>query len=108
VDAPADRVRKHLHLHVAGAQDEALQDEAVVAERGRGLGARGGERGGQLGRAPRNLHPFAPAAGDRFDEQGEADGRGLGQEAGEGRRGGRRAHPKKHLLRPPHPVFSHR
>jgi hypothetical protein len=44
VDRAAVRVGEHLHLDVARAGDEALEEQRVVAEAARRLAARGRER----------------------------------------------------------------
>ena len=48
MDRVAGGVAQELDLDVAGTREVALEDEPIVAERGRGLAPRAGERLGQL------------------------------------------------------------
>ena len=72
VDDGAVRVGEHLHLDVARALDEPLEQQRVVAERGGRDAARGRERLGQLGRRAHDLHALAAAARGGLDQQREA------------------------------------
>ena len=62
--------------------DLALQEDRPVAERRRGLGRSGGQRGRQVGGASHPAHPPSPAAGRRLDQQRVADPVGLGDDRG--------------------------
>ena len=67
------RVGEHLHLDVAGALDEALDEQRRVAECRARLAPRGGDGGGQLVRGPHDAHALAAAARGRLDHQRQAD-----------------------------------
>ena len=72
----AVRVGEHLHLDVARALDQALDQQRAVAERGARLAPRGGERLRQLRGRAHDPHALAAAAGGGLDHQREADGAG--------------------------------
>src|SRR5699024_5594738 len=75
-------VGEDLHLDVAGRGEQPFEEEGVVAEGAGGLPARGGERGGEV-LGPHDLvHPLAAPAGGRFDQHGEAEIGGPGEEGG--------------------------
>ena len=69
----AVRVEQDLDLDVAGALEQALEDEPIVAERGDGFAPCGGQRLGQPARLTDRAHPLAAAAGRRLDDEREAD-----------------------------------
>ena len=73
MDGVALAVAEHLDLDVARTRQIFLQIDRIVAERGLGLGARGGERLGQSLRRLGDLHAAAAAAGRRLDQHREAD-----------------------------------
>ena len=78
----AGGVADYLHLDVAGAGDETLDVDGVVAEGGAGLRAGALVGGGEFGGVGDDAHATAAAAGDRFDDDGtaiaEAGEEGLG------------------------------
>src|SRR5699024_8025466 len=75
-------VGEDLQLDLAGRGGQPVDDEGVVAEGAGGLPARGGERGGEV-LGPHDLvHPLAAPAGGRFDQHGEAEIGGPGEEGG--------------------------
>ncbi|MCY1521139.1 hypothetical protein D9M68_559380 [compost metagenome] len=76
------RIGKDLDLHVARRDHGALQDQFVGAERGRGLGARAGQRDGQRRRLAHQPHAAPAAARRGLHHQREADRAGLGQQRG--------------------------
>ena len=78
----ACRIGEDLHLDVARTLDEAFEQQRVVAERGAGDAASGGERRGELVRRADDLHALAAAARRRLDEQREPDRAGGGGERG--------------------------
>src|SRR5437867_3788477 len=73
VDDVAVRVAEHLHLDVAWANDRLLDVDAVVAEGGPGLGARGAERALELVGRLDEAHALAAAAPGGLQHHGEAD-----------------------------------
>ena len=77
-------VGEHLHLDMPGVQHEPLEEQRVVAERGRGLAARAGQRGGQLRRVVHQPHALAAAARRRLDQHRISDIVGAGDEFGIG------------------------
>ena len=73
VDDRAVRVGEHLHLDVPRALEVALDEHAVVAERGLRLAPRGVERVGSSSRVgAHDAHALAAAARDRLDDDREA------------------------------------
>ena len=73
VDAVPVPIEQDLDLDVAGTLEESLEDEAVVAEGGLGLPARGGELPRQPLEVAHGTHPLAAAAGRGLDEQWDPD-----------------------------------
>src|SRR6185437_887835 len=73
MDDVSRRIAEHLHLDMARPVEISLDENAVVAERGRGLALRAGQRRREIGRAPNHTHALAAAAGPRLDEQRVAD-----------------------------------
>ncbi len=73
VDDVALAVGEDLHLDVAGLHDGLLQEDGRVAERGGCLTGGGLDGLAQLGRVLHAAHAAPAAAGDRLDEDGEAD-----------------------------------
>ena len=65
---------------MAGALEEALEDEPIVAEGPMRLAARAGQRLGELGGVADDAHALPAAPGTRLDEQRVADPPGLGGE----------------------------
>ena len=78
VDAVAHGVDEQLHLDVAAALQPALQEDAVVAERGNGLAPGGGDRIADGGQVVHRAHPPAAAAGRGLDQQRGSQPRRLG------------------------------
>ena len=76
----AEAVGDHLQLDVPRRLEVALHVDRVVAERGLGLGAGGGDRLGEVVRGLGDLHAAPAAAGRGLDQHREADllGRGDG------------------------------
>ena len=67
----AVRVGEHLHLDVARALDEPLEQQRVVAERRGGHAAGGRERLGQLGRRSRTTcMPLPPPPAEGLTSSG--------------------------------------
>src|SRR5206468_3268009 len=62
MDERAVAVAQHLHLDVAGTDEELLEVDAPVGEGGPGLAPGGGERVRQLGPARHRAHALAAAA----------------------------------------------
>ena len=73
VDAVAVGVEQDLDLDVAWPLEEALEDEAVVAECRRRLAPAGRERIAQPIRVPHDPHALAAAAGCGLDEDRQPD-----------------------------------
>ena len=73
VDALSVGIEEDLDLDVACTLDEALQDEALVAERACRLAPGAGEVREQAVRVTNGPHPLAPTPGGRLDEQRVAD-----------------------------------
>ncbi len=73
-------VGEHLHLDVAGVQDESLEEQRVVAERRGGFAPRADERRGQLRCLVHHTHTLAAAARRRLDEDRIADVLGAGDQ----------------------------
>ncbi len=69
----AVRIGQHLHLDVAPALHQALDEQRPVAEGGVRLAARGGQRAGQLAGRADDAHPAPAAARGGLDHQGEPD-----------------------------------
>ena len=69
----AVRVAKDLHLDVARRDEQPLEDDIVVCEAVGRLAAARLERGIEVLLARDRAHALAAAAGDRLDEQREAD-----------------------------------
>src|SRR5207249_3663150 len=61
MDERAVAVAQHLHLDVAGTDEELLEVDAPVGEGGLGLAPGGGERVRQLGLARHRAHALAAA-----------------------------------------------
>ena len=72
VDDVAVAVRRHLHLDVAGAADEALEVDVVLAEGGVGLAPCREQGRLELVRAVHDPHPAPAAAPARLEDAGEA------------------------------------
>ena len=68
-------IEQDLDLDVAGADDEALEDEPVVAEGGGRLAPGGGDRIGERVGLTDRAHALAAAPGRRLDQQRKADPR---------------------------------
>ena len=83
-DVVAEVVGQHLDLHVARAQHELLQVDAVVAERGTCLVARGLVLRLEVGRVVHLAHALAAASCRGLDEHGVAHA--VGERLGLGRR----------------------
>ena len=66
-------VAQDLHFDVAGAADEALQEDGVVAERRRRFAPRLFQRAGEIGGLLHHAHAAAAAAERRLDDQRKAD-----------------------------------
>ena len=66
-------VAEHLDFDVAGIDDELFDEDAVVAERGFGLGLGEVETFGDFGFRMRDPHALAAAAGGGLDHHGIAD-----------------------------------
>jgi len=66
-------VAEHLNFDVAGIDDEFLDENPVVAERGFGFRFRKAKPLGDFGRRMRDPHPLAAAAGGGFYHDGIAD-----------------------------------
>ena len=66
-------VGEELDLYVAGPFEEALEEDAVVAERRLRLAPRRGDGLVELGRVADDPHAAAAATRHRLDEQREAD-----------------------------------
>ena len=80
VDAVPVAVEQDLDLDVAGAFEESLEDQAVVAEGCLGLAASGGELGREAVGVADRAHALATATGRRLDQERVADPLGrLGQ-----------------------------
>ncbi len=62
-------VGEHLHLDVAGGADQPLQEQCVVAERGRGNPSGSLEAAGQVPGTLDGMHAFPAAACRRLDQQ---------------------------------------
>ena len=94
----------HLDLDVARALQVFFEIDRVVAERGLGLGAGGGERGRKLVLQMRDLHAAAAAAGRGLDQHRKADVAGdrerilVGGDAAVGARHHRDAEPLRRAL----------
>ena len=73
VDGVARGIREDLHLDVAGTHDGLLEEHPSVAECRAGLAHRLGDRGRQSTGGLDAAHAAAAAAGDRLDEDREAD-----------------------------------
>ena len=73
VDALPVRIEQDLDLDVAGTLDQALEDEALVAEGGPRLASRGGELVGQPVGVAHRAHALAATAGRGLDEHRGAD-----------------------------------
>ena len=73
MDGVALAVAEHLDFDVARPLQIFFQIDRVVAERGLGLGARGGERGGEIVLDMRDLHAAAAAAGRGLHQHRKAD-----------------------------------
>ena len=73
VNGLARGIRQDLHLDVPRPDDGLLEEHAAVAERGLRLARRGGDRLGQFRGVFDAAHAAAAAAGDRLDEDREAD-----------------------------------
>ena len=73
IDHVAMLVAEHLDFDVAGIDDEFLDEDAVVAERGFGFGLGEIKTFGDFGRRMRDPHALAAAAGGRLDHHGIAD-----------------------------------
>ncbi|MEY9505823.1 hypothetical protein ABIE87_005381 [Bradyrhizobium diazoefficiens] len=73
IDDVAVLVAQYLDLDVAGIDDELLDEDAVVAERGLGLGLGEVEAFGDLALRIRDAHALAAAAGGGLDHHGVAD-----------------------------------
>ncbi len=69
----AVRVGEHLHLDVPGPQDEALQEQGVVAEARRRLAPGADERLAQVARGVHQAHALAAAARARLHQHRVAD-----------------------------------
>ena len=72
VDRLAILVARDLHLHVAGAREQALDVDGGVAERLRGLGAAALPGGLHAVRVRDDAHPPPAAARDRLDDHARA------------------------------------
>ena len=72
-------VGEHLHLDMARAIDQALEEHLVVAERGLGLASAGGQRLEEVAACVDPAHALAAAARRGLDQQREADPPGLGR-----------------------------
>ena len=94
VDAVAVRVEQDLDLDVAGALDEPLEDQPVVAEAAAASRRAAASASRQLDRLADGPHALAAAAGRRLDEQRVADPVG-GRDAAPGRSGPRRRSPAR-------------
>ena len=66
-------VAQDLHFDVAGAADEALQEDGVVAEGGAGFAAGFLQAAGEIGGFLDHAHAAAAAAEGGFDDEREAD-----------------------------------
>ncbi len=75
-------VGEHLHFHVAGGGQVALQQHPVVAEGVARLAAGGGQGFLEAGGVVHRAHAFAAAAGHRLDQQRKADFLRLGDQGG--------------------------
>src|SRR5690606_26416771 len=73
VDRVALAVGQHLDLDVARVLEELLHVDHVVAERGAGFGAGGGDRVGQRGLGVHHAHAAPAAAAGRLDDHRVAD-----------------------------------
>ena len=73
MDRVAAAVAQHLDFDVARALQIFFQIDRVVAERGLGLGAGGGERHRKLVLVMRDLHAAPAAAGGRLHQHRKAD-----------------------------------
>ena len=69
VHGVAVRIREHLDLDVPARLDEALEQNAIVAEGPGRLATRAGERLGQFRGRSHDPHALAAATGGRLDEQ---------------------------------------
>ena len=78
VHGPPERIGEDLHLDVAGRRDEPLQEQGVVAERGRSLPAGPDQRLLHLRGGLHQPHPLATPARRRLEQDREPDliGRG--------------------------------
>ena len=66
-------VAQHLHLHVPGLRDEALDVQPVVVEGGLGLASGGGEAAAQLVLVARDADAAPASAAGRLERDREAD-----------------------------------
>src|SRR6266700_3916800 len=73
MDDVAVLVTQHLDLDVAGIDDELLDEDAVIAERGFRLGLGADEAFGDFRPRMRDPHALAAAAGGRLDHHGITD-----------------------------------
>ena len=73
-------VREYLGLNMAGCGDVLLNEHDVVTERVEGFGFGGGELVKEDGRGGGNAHSFTTTTLDGFEEDGESNLFGLGQE----------------------------
>src|SRR4029079_4501584 len=68
-------VAEQLHFDVARPGEPSLEGAGGVAEGRAGFRSRGSHRVGEIGWLADRAHAFAAAAGDRLDEQLQADAR---------------------------------
>jgi hypothetical protein len=88
----ASRIRQHLHLDVARAVEQALEEQGAVAERPRGFAAAAGEGVGHLLTPGHPAHAAPAAAGGRLQHHRIAERVGLRQGIVEGVEGAAAGH----------------